>query len=55
MWDTLTLVSAGTGVVSFGFSIPFFVSGPSSQVEKKELKRIEAEMSAMQNSKGETR
>jgi hypothetical protein len=55
MWDTLTLVSAGTGVVSFGFSIPFLVRGPSSRAEKKELRRIETEMSAMQDSKRETR
>ena len=52
MWDTLTLVSAGTGVVSIGISIPFFVRRSQQPGEKKELKRIEAEMSAMQDSRG---
>jgi hypothetical protein len=55
MWDTITLVSAGTGVLSLGVSIPFLARGPSSRAEKKELKRIETEISALQNAMGETR
>jgi hypothetical protein len=55
LWDALTLVSAGAGVLSIGGSIPFFVLGPSSRAENKELKRIEAEMSALQNPQEETK
>jgi hypothetical protein len=52
MWDTLMLVSAGTAVLSLGGSIPFFVLSPNSREEKKELKRIETEMSALGNAEG---
>ncbi len=52
MWDTLMLVSAGTAVLSLGGSIPFFVLSPNNREEKKELKRIETEMSALGNAEG---
>ena len=55
LWDTLMLVSAGTGVLSIGGSIPFFVLSPNSRNEKKELKRIEMEMSALGNTEGTTK
>jgi len=55
LWDTLMLVSAGTGVLSIGGSIPFFVLSPNSRDEKKELKRIETEMSALGNTEGTTK
>jgi hypothetical protein len=52
LWDALMLVSAGTGVLSIGASIPFFALSPNSSDEKKELKRIETEMGALGNSEG---
>jgi len=52
MWDTLMLVSAGTAVLSIGGAIPFFVLGPDSREEKKELKRIETEMGVLENREG---
>jgi TolB-like protein len=52
LWDTLMLVSAGTGVLCVGGSIPFFALSPNSRDETKELKRIEAEMSALGNTQG---
>jgi hypothetical protein len=55
LWDTLTMVSAGTGVLTIGCSIPFFLRGPSSLAEKIELKRIETEINKLQNAQGETR
>ena len=41
-------------MLSLGISIPFFARGPSNRAEKKELKRIETEISALQNALGET-
>ena len=55
LWDTLTVVSAGTGLLSIGVSIPFFLRGPSNRAEKQELKRIETEISSLQSAQGETR
>ncbi len=52
LWDTLMLVSAGTAVLSIGGSIPFFVLSPNSREENKELKRIETEMGALENTVG---
>jgi TolB-like protein len=44
LWDTLMFLSAGTGVLSVGVSIPFFALSPNSRAEKEELKRVESEM-----------
>jgi hypothetical protein len=52
LWDTLMLTSAGAGVLSIGGSIPFFALSPKSRAEKAELKRIETEMSALENPEG---
>ena len=52
MWDTLMLVSAGAGVLSVGISIPLFVGSPNSRAEMNELKRVEAEMAALESPEG---
>ena len=52
MWDTLMLVSAGAGVLSVGISIPLFVGSPDSRAEMNELKRVEAEMAALESPEG---
>jgi hypothetical protein len=47
LWDTMMLASAGAAVLSVGISIPLFVVSPDSRAEKKELKRVESEMTAL--------
>jgi len=53
LWDTLFLVSAGTGVLSIGVSVPFFALGPTSRAEEKELAQVESELLLLE-SPGET-
>ena len=52
LWDTLFLVSAGTGVLSIGGSIPIFTLGPNSRAEAEELKKVEAEIRAFESARG---
>jgi TolB-like protein len=51
LWDTLFLVSAGTGVLSIGGSIPIFTLGPNSRAEAEELKKVEAEIRALESAR----
>ncbi len=51
-WDTIMLLTAGTGVLSIGGSISFFALSPDSKPETEQLKRIEGDIGALEQAEG---